>query len=508
MSLDRAPQYPLRHQSTGGVVQDRAAQPTEEPPGLKAAFEADRQAVIVIHGIGNQRPMDTLRPFVDAVLGVDPTKEQDPLYYSKPDDTSATFELRRLQSRDSRPRTDYFELYWQHLVPTATWDRIIAWLALLLNRRKDDVPVALRGLWAFTRVLALVTALLLVLTIVVWLFPGLVPGMDTQPSDAALPLGLAAVALLIQGVVLNYVGDAATYLSPDPQNIAARQAVREAGVELLERLHEGLDDERKYDRIVIVGHSLGSVIGYDILTYAWPRFNDWHGRPDRPARDKVLAAEGAARDLWAARASTPQELESARNLWLGASRELWIEQRTNEFPWLVTDFITLGSPLAHGLLLLARSRAEFERKKAQNELPVSPPLPDHKGEFSYHVNYKREDGTPRTTIALHHAAVFAVTRWTNLYFPARFGLKGDLIGGPIDGELGPGVVDIDVTTMTRRGWLAHTSYWRPHADDRKHAKSAIVRLIAALDLDRKRFMEPRTQNPTTEPRRTEPSPPA
>src|SRR5690349_459332 len=105
---------------------------TEERVGtdgdrLKSVFAAGRQAIVVIHGIGNQRPMDTLRPFVDAVLNVDPRGENGARYYSKPDGLSSTFELRRLQSRDSRPRTDYFELYWQHLVPTATWRKIYSW---------------------------------------------------------------------------------------------------------------------------------------------------------------------------------------------------------------------------------------------------------------------------------------------------------------------------------------------------------------------------------------------
>ena len=138
---------------------------------VKSAFAANRQAVVVIHGIGNQRPMDTLRPFVEAVLNVDPARDQDPRYYSKPENLSGTFELRRLQSRDSRPRTDYFELYWQHLVPQATWQRIYAWLALLLSRRPADVPPPLRTLWWFSWGIVAAVVGLLVLTIVVWLFP-------------------------------------------------------------------------------------------------------------------------------------------------------------------------------------------------------------------------------------------------------------------------------------------------------------------------------------------------
>ena len=51
-----------------------------------------RQAVVLIHGIGEQRPMATLRGFVHALL---PKGE----YYSKPDDISDSFERRRLKLR-------------------------------------------------------------------------------------------------------------------------------------------------------------------------------------------------------------------------------------------------------------------------------------------------------------------------------------------------------------------------------------------------------------------------
>ena len=462
--------------------------PDKGAEDVKAVLATNRQAIVVIHGIGNQRPMDTLRPFVDAVLDVDPASEQDPKYYSRPDDLSDTFELRRLQSRDSRPRTDYFELYWQHLVPTATWQRIGAWLTLLLKRRPGDVPPSLRGLWTLTWAIAAAIASLLLLTILLWLLPGLYSAPAWVTKEATYPLGLAAVLLVVQGVVLNYVGDAAIYLSPDPRNIKARQAVRDAGVALIKRLHAGLDASHTYDRIVIVGHSLGSVIGYDILTYAWPRFNERHGRAEQPTHSALRSAEAAAKSLWqAAGAADEKTLRRARDEWARVSRLLWIEQRRNRFPWLVTDFITVGSPLAHSALLLARSRAEFERKKSQRELPTSPPQLDNGRSFSYPSDYKLDDGTPRTTKALNHAAVFAVTRWTNLFFPARYGLKGDLLGGSVSNSLGPGIIDVPVRTATRRGWLAHTSYWLAHKSDRHNPESGIARLILALDIGRRSF---------------------
>lgn len=454
----------------------------------KLAFEANRQALVIIHGIGNQRPMETLRPFVDAVLGIDPSKEDNPQYYSKPDSLSGLFELRRLQSRDSRPRTDYFELYWQHLMPTATWRKMFAWLKLLLTRRVDDVPPALRGFWRLSWVLALAIIGLLSLTIVMWLFPNLEFGLGWLDKFASLPLGLAAVLAVLQGFLLNYVGDAAIYLSPDPRNIEARHAIREAGVSLVERLHAGLDSERRYDRIVLVGHSLGSVIGYDILTYAWTRFNEVHGSPENPTNEALAEAEKAAkRILNADENATQAEHADARAAWLKASRRLWLEQRVNFFPWLVTDFITLGSPLAHGLLLLARSRSEFIRKKAQRELPTCPPLLEKQRTFSYQLHYKRDDGAPRTVLGLHHAACFAVTRWTNLFFPVQYWLKGDLIGGKVAGAFGPGVLDIPVRTVARGGWLVHTNYWHAHKNDQNDPESAVSRLRNALDVKRDSF---------------------
>ena len=69
--------------------------------------------------------------------------------------------------------------------------------------------------------------------------------------------------LLLQAFVLYWVGDAARYLSPSPSNIALRQQIRAEGLRLLRHLHRS----REYARIVIVGHSLGSVIGYDPVSY-------------------------------------------------------------------------------------------------------------------------------------------------------------------------------------------------------------------------------------------------
>ena len=69
-------------------------------------------------------------------------------------------------------------------------------------------------------------------------------------------------------VINSIVGDAVYYLDPAPANIQRRQEIRAKGVEILNKLHAS----QEYQRIILVGHSLGSVIGYDMLTYAWPSY--------------------------------------------------------------------------------------------------------------------------------------------------------------------------------------------------------------------------------------------
>jgi hypothetical protein len=123
------------------------------------------------------------------------------------------------------------------------------------------VPDRLRTLW-------IVSWLAVVLAAVLFVF------RDYMPEGTTWLAVLAGVVLLFKWkgryFGLQYIGDAARYLSPTPENVGVRQAIRSAAVELLEGLH---DDPtwRRYHRIILVGHSLGSVIGYDAITHLWQR---------------------------------------------------------------------------------------------------------------------------------------------------------------------------------------------------------------------------------------------
>ena len=95
-----------------------------------------------------------------------------------------------------------------------------------------------------------------------------------EPLLPAWQSSLASVVVLplICGILVNIVGDAARYLHAAPTNVQRRHEIRSAGIEVLRSLH---DPERHYDRIIVVGHSLGSVIGFD--TYVLIFFQKHNG---------------------------------------------------------------------------------------------------------------------------------------------------------------------------------------------------------------------------------------
>jgi len=451
-----------------------------------------RQALILIHGIGEQQPMETLRGFVDAILP--PRGTEGTRYYNKPDLLSDNLELRRLVSAGGRnERTDFYEFYWAHLMPTAAWDRLISWYSVLMWRRWRDVSPKVRSLWLVSWLITI--AALGVGLFYAWRFlhgDPIMAGWTGKRPWLIIAVGMLiiAVCMLISTVLRSYAGDAAIYLRPSPRNIETRQKIRSAGLKLLDRIVAS----KRYDRIIIVGHSLGSVIGYDILTFAWQRYNEtaladisakWQKGefPGRKSTTAIRRAEAVAKDIRVGPAHSPEQMRERAAKWQSEIREIQAERKARGDGWLVTDFVTLGSPLAHGAMLLARNRADFDRRIRERELPCCPPVWEKDGKFSFKYDGQDNQGRPQHTIALHDAAVFAVVNWTNLYFPCCCVVKGDVVGGPIAPLFGPGVRDIDLKTHICKGFLAHTHYWQ--SNDKDTVQAPLPCLREALDLGRR-----------------------
>ena len=327
---------------------------------------------------------------------------------------------------------------------------VVSWLVRLLVRRPARVPRRLLGGWIAGLAILIAGFALAALT-----------GLRPDLTRFGIPIWswavLAAVGAAFSAAWLRPVaGDAARYLSPSPGNVAARQTIRESGIDLLAKV-QGTGE---YDRIIVASHSLGTVIGYDVLNYAWGRLDPAAlaaaHQEGSETMELLAALEGAADEL--EKKPGPNSLSSYRDLQRAYFRSLSTARNSDGSPlWLVSDFLTMGSPLSSADVLLARDRKALDRKVASRELPASPPQSERAKavRFSY-------PPTAKARIP-HHGAVFAPTVWTNIYYPHFLGVFGDFVSGPVAPLLGPAVRDVRVPIGAPL--FRHLSYWaRPERD--------------------------------------------
>jgi hypothetical protein len=277
-------------------------------------------------------------------------------------------------------------------------------------------------------------------------------------SAVAAWLIIAIYLVLYAGFLQPYLGDAARYFRNSPGNVAVRREIRKQAVETLEALHLSGD----YDRIVVVAHSLGTVVAYDMLRAYYGRICRSLPDPSTLGPDIQIVdretppckeARGKGRAIVAA---IDRAVEPARQrIEAGTPQPGDRDVRA----WLVTDFVTMGSPLTHAHYLMCMGattedlEADFERRVRERQFPTCPP--------------RRLDGDGWLTFEkagarrFHHGGQFALTRWTNLYFPVSQLLWGDAIGGPVAPVFGYNAVDVPVyeSKAQRDSFFAHILYW-------------------------------------------------
>ncbi|MDZ7876606.1 MAG: hypothetical protein U5L45_03000 [Saprospiraceae bacterium] len=211
-----------------------------------------------------------------------------------------------------------------------------------------------------------------------------------------------------------------------------------------------------------MGHSLGGVIAYDILSFLWSANNKTFDK----SIDFGLLNQTALADISDYVNGDVFDVSEYQNL----QHRLFYEQRRLGNTWRISDFITLGSPLAHGAFLLAKDNDDFNMKIEQREVAVSPPQmnPEDKHFFypkSYNIDVNSIDDNAiavvqkekRTVKILHSAAQFGVVRWSNFYFNA------DYVGGSMRKWFGKGMLDEEIIPVGRTNQnipvKPHTAYW-------------------------------------------------
>lgn len=441
-----------------------APETTEPEDGPPPGETRLKQAVVVVHGMGEQWPMSTLRSFVDGVWIRDPKVVEAAGHpngartWISPDKRTGSHELRRIVSAyvfhppkelKVKIRTDFYELYWADLTQGNTRSRLYAWISELLWRDKRTIPRNALPIYRATVVAAMVyglTALLVAVSAVL------------NPLLAVIVAAVAALlSWLVDRVLLPYLGDVASYARATPETVAQRAAVRERGLELL----RNLSNDPEYDRIVLVGHSLGSIIAYDLLQLLW---DERRPRDMTVAKDGALmkVVRGAGRFATLADGSSPagRDVSELRAAQWDLYRTLRLRGAS---PWKISDFVTVGSPLTHAEFLLAHDPEELRQGIVERLFSTSPPQSDEatKPEIRYNSD--------RKVWAVHHAACFAATRWTNIYDLGNLLWSGDPISGSLRENFGWGIKEFQVAIRRRKSWLSprlftHTYYWSTNAD--------------------------------------------
>lgn len=465
-----------------------------------------RQAYVLIHGMGEQRPMDTVKGFAQTMWALDSDVQVSEMpdagqMWSRPDQRTGSLELRRITTRKSRHsisfpagvRTDFYELYWADLTAGSTWAQFTDWVRYLLVRPWSKVPAKVRGAWLCLWIGALIVIAL---------------GLVTQVPDdlwkahapnwlpKAIAAGIAAMILaFMHDKVTSSFGRVVKYTRSDPDNIAARKAVRERGLALLRELHAGDEKKTNYDRVVLVGHSLGSILAQDLVSYFWAEQIGAQAFVAGSAKGQavtMLEAAAAALDS----APSAENAAAFRSAQGRLGRILRAESNGAELSsrWLISDLVTIGSPLTHAEILLADGAGDLQGRCRARELPTCPPfrevLDPEVSEAAQKAGLLSAGQTRLMSFrlrdvpeawALHFAAPFAAVRRTNVYDPAYAVAQGDMISGPVARNFGAAVSDVNMAHGDRPSRsFTHSRYW--DANQTPARLQTIRRAINLLDL--------------------------
>jgi hypothetical protein len=401
---------------------------------------------------------------------------------------------------------DGVELLTQIGLPT-----LLAFLATLLVMGKQGCRAFWRAL-----VISLMMSIIFIVADRLWhsettflstLLKSWVWGTNSHWSVAAASAVIGLYLIVNAAFLQPYLGDAARYFRNSPANVAVRRDIRKEAVDTLERLHSG-----QYDRIVVVAHSLGTVVAYDMLRTYFSRicsdlppvaqlgqdFADIDGAGWQPENSNASPAE--KKEL---RTKARSAIASIAH----AASQPGDDGRSRK-SWLVTDFVTLGSALTHAyyLMCLDKNKPEldeeieadvsmrvvagpkgdvevglkrdFVRRVREREFPTCPPKQLDQDRLLTFENPKTGNRQ------IHNGALFGLTRWTNIYFPRSQIFWGDAIGGALSPIFGYHVVDLEVSTRKtgEADFFTHNTYWDVERDPETYRAPHIVALRKAVDL--------------------------
>jgi len=101
-------------------AEDDRLQPVDEADGVIRTSANVKTAVVVVHGMGSQKPRETVNGFVRTALE---NFDGGRIYYSRPDKITGSYEARRLLAIERKEKgavvqtqTEFFEYHWSYMM--------------------------------------------------------------------------------------------------------------------------------------------------------------------------------------------------------------------------------------------------------------------------------------------------------------------------------------------------------------------------------------------------------
>ncbi len=220
------------------------------------------------------------------------------------------------------------------------WVMVVAWVAMLGGLASIGVT-AIALLWHVWAHMHGAQGRLVHGPLVDAVFAGFGNGPWNKRQWAALLItwaGGGAINLFARGFLLQYVGDVAAYISAHTVSKFhdVRDAIQACALEVADAVYRVRDDAgRTYPGVIVVGHSLGSVIAYDALNAMLVRDALEEAPLDVAARTRMFLTFGSPLDktafIFRAQRQRPA---GAREALAAARQPMILDYRSRPVRWV------------------------------------------------------------------------------------------------------------------------------------------------------------------------------